>query len=52
MDRNLKDLLGIVNALEGRGIQFVSLPEDMDARTTMGDWCSRLLGYCPNMNAV
>ena len=33
LGRNLQELLGFVKALDGQGIQFVSLTEQMDTTT-------------------
>ena len=36
LGRNLRDLLTFVGDLEGDGLEFVSLTEQMDTTTTMG----------------
>lgn len=44
LGRNLSDLLGFVTALEARGVQFVSLTEQMDTSTPMGQLVFQLCG--------
>ena len=44
LGRNLRDLLTFVSDLEGDGIEFASLTEQMDTTTTMGPPVFRIFG--------